>query len=153
MLIGIRPVLSVFRADADTALEVIVIDDFVPCTASQQDPGGIARLADGMPKARLSWGLAALGVSPSEAMYARPHGKEIWTMLLEKARTRALVVHTGTCGNFARQAFAKLCGSYASIEAALLRVVFLWVLQLCCVTHGNKPQTPRPASQSGELLQ
>mmetsp|Transcript_31453 Transcript_31453/g.73769 ORF Transcript_31453/g.73769 Transcript_31453/m.73769 type:complete len:583 (-) Transcript_31453:127-1875(-) len=64
--------------------KVIVIDDFVPCTASQQDPGGIARLADRMPK----------------AMYARPHGKEIWTMLLEKA-------------------FAKLCGSYASIEAGI----------------------------------
>ena len=75
-------------------LEVIVIDDFVPYTASQQDPGGIARLADRMPKARQFLALAPVGISPrlSEAMYARPHGKEIWTMLLEKAGSRELVV-------------------------------------------------------------
>eukprot|EP00931_Biecheleriopsis_adriatica_P021725 TRINITY_DN14128_c0_g3_i2.p1 TRINITY_DN14128_c0_g3~~TRINITY_DN14128_c0_g3_i2.p1 ORF type:complete len:631 (+),score=113.70 TRINITY_DN14128_c0_g3_i2:38-1894(+) len=64
--------------------KVITVDDFVPCRADKQDPDGVKRDKNGMPM----------------AMYAQPHGREIWVMMLEKA-------------------MAKLCGGYAAIEAGI----------------------------------
>ena len=53
-------------------------------------------------------------------MYARPHGKEIWTMLLEKAGNASKVTSffekAASKRHCGAQAFAKLCGSYASTE-------------------------------------
>ncbi|CAK9091177.1 unnamed protein product [Durusdinium trenchii] len=74
---------------------VICIDDFVPCVADPRDPEKAA-MEDGMPK----------------ALYAHPHGREIWVMLLEKA-------------------FAKLCGSYAATEAGITE----WAIS--AMTGGN----------------
>jgi len=76
--------------------KVIQIDDFVPCMGNELDDSGVARGPDGTPK----------------ALYARPHGREIWAMLLEKA-------------------FAKLCGSYASTEAGITE----W--GICAMTGGS----------------
>ncbi|CAE8721043.1 unnamed protein product, partial [Polarella glacialis] len=64
--------------------KVITVDDFVPCKANSGAPDGVARGRDGMP----------------QAMYARPNGKEIWAVILEKA-------------------MAKLCGGYDKIEAGI----------------------------------
>lgn len=79
-----------------TAWKVVAIDDRVPCEADPHAVDGVRRGVDGWPEAR----------------YARPHGKEIWAMLLEKA-------------------FAKLCGSYAAIEAGITE----W--GILCMTGGS----------------
>eukprot|EP00443_Scrippsiella_acuminata_P043469 CAMPEP_0115212372 /NCGR_PEP_ID=MMETSP0270-20121206/23245_1 /TAXON_ID=71861 /ORGANISM="Scrippsiella trochoidea, Strain CCMP3099" /LENGTH=616 /DNA_ID=CAMNT_0002626089 /DNA_START=53 /DNA_END=1903 /DNA_ORIENTATION=- len=76
--------------------KTIVVDDHVPCERDPRAVDGVRRGHDGHP----------------EAQYARPHGKEIWAMLLEKA-------------------FAKLCGSYAAIEAGITE----W--GVVCMTGGN----------------
>ncbi|CAJ1346401.1 unnamed protein product, partial [Effrenium voratum] len=86
--------------------KVITLDDFVPCIADPRDqPDGAARNADGMPK----------------AMYAKPHGKEIWVMLMEKA-------------------FAKLCSSYAATEAGITE----WAIS--AMTGGNAWRYERQGS-------
>jgi len=64
--------------------KTVTIDDFVPCVADKNDPEGVRRGKDGMP----------------QASYAKPNGREIWVMMLEKA-------------------MAKLCGGYAAIEAGI----------------------------------
>mmetsp|Transcript_103705 Transcript_103705/g.298628 ORF Transcript_103705/g.298628 Transcript_103705/m.298628 type:complete len:625 (-) Transcript_103705:74-1948(-) len=76
--------------------KVIVVDDHIPCAADPGAADGVRRGADGAP----------------EALYARPHGREIWAVLLEKA-------------------FAKLCGSYAAIEAGITE----W--GIVCMTGGS----------------
>merc|ERR1719204_1838605 len=76
--------------------KVIVLDDHVPCSRDPRAADGVLRGPDGVP----------------QAQYARPHGREIWAMLLEKA-------------------FAKFCGSYAAIEAGITE----W--GIVCMTGGN----------------
>jgi len=76
--------------------QTVVVDDFVPCERDRRAPDGVRRDRDGVP----------------EAQYARPHGREIWAMLLEKA-------------------FAKFCGGYAAIEAGITE----W--GIVCMTGGN----------------
>jgi len=76
--------------------KTIVVDDYVPCKRDRNALDGVGRGSDGVP----------------EAQYARPHGREIWAMLLEKA-------------------FAKLCGGYAAIEAGITE----W--GIVCMTGGN----------------
>eukprot|EP00435_Cladocopium_sp_Y103_P027979 s595_g6.t4 len=80
---------------------VIKLDDFVPCKPDSRDPLGVARARDGMP----------------EALYAHPHGKETWVMMLEKA-------------------FAKLCGSYAATEAGITEP---WLLSCCYRRSQEQP--------------
>ena len=75
---------------------VVVVDDHVPCERDSREADGVRRGADGMP----------------EAQYARPYGREIWAMILEKA-------------------FAKLCGGYAAIEAGITE----W--GIVCLTGGE----------------
>ena len=72
------------------------MDDHVPCERDSREADGVRRGADGMP----------------EAQYARPYGREIWAMILEKA-------------------FAKLCGGYAAIEAGITE----W--GIVCLTGGE----------------
>jgi len=74
----------------------IVVDDYVPCMKDPNAADCVHRGPGGLP----------------EAQYARPHGKEIWAMLLEKA-------------------FAKMCGSYAAIEAGITE----W--GIVCMTGGK----------------
>lgn len=76
--------------------KVIVVDDFVPCEQDRSARDGVRRGADGSIVSK----------------YAKPNGKEIWAMLLEKA-------------------FAKFCGGYASIEAGITE----W--GIVCMTGGN----------------
>lgn len=85
---------------------VIKLDDFVPCKPDSRDPLGVARARDGMP----------------EALYAHPHGKETWVMMLEKA-------------------FAKLCGSSAATEAGITE----WAIS--AMTGGNAWRYERSSSE------
>jgi len=87
---------------------VIKLDDFVPCKPDPSDSQGlgVARTRDGMP----------------QALYAKPHGKETWVMLLEKA-------------------FAKLCGSYAATEGGITE----WAIS--AMTGGNAWRYERTASE------
>mmetsp|Transcript_54236 Transcript_54236/g.117263 ORF Transcript_54236/g.117263 Transcript_54236/m.117263 type:complete len:609 (+) Transcript_54236:56-1882(+) len=87
---------------------IITVDDYLPCKRDPRSKDGVARGRDGYP----------------EVLYAKPHDREVWAVILEKA-------------------IAKLCGSYQAIEAGITE----WGIM--CLTGGKAWRYEAKKAQDG----